>query len=413
MQSLSPAAPQRLAYVIDTLVTGGAERLVVTFAKAVEARADMHLTVFVLNDQKTPFLEEIKATQTDVICLPGKSLVDPRRFVRVVAELRRREIDFVHAHLITSTVVAGFAARLLGLPFATTIHNVKPSTARVSTVRGKLYRAVLALPGITRIAVGQAVADAAQVDTGDRPCLVVPNAVAPEAVLSDTERSTARTALRAALGFEAPGAQMVLAVGAIIGQKAYDDMLKAFSKVADNAPLARLMIAGKAPEPDRLGALEQQILDLGLEDRVQFLGLRRDIPALLAAADVFLSASHWEGAPVSLLEAMANGLPCVMTDVGDNARILAGTGTPLAPPHAPDALAEVLLTLLQSPDRARTCGLASQKRVSETYSVDAWVDRLSEIYRPAAPAKNTVRGMGQRKRSLSHLTQKPEGERAK
>ena len=52
---------------------------------------------------------------------------------------------------------------------------------------------------------------------------------------------------------------------------------------------------------------------------LQFLGLRRDIPALLAAADVFISASHWEGAPVSLLEAMANGLPCVMTDAGDNA----------------------------------------------------------------------------------------------
>ena len=136
MPTLVQAAPLRLAYVIDTLVTGGAERLVVTFAKAVEANPDIQLTVIVLNDQKTPFLEEVQATRTEVVCLPGKSLIDPRRFLRVVAELRRRRIEFVHAHLITSTVVAGFAARLLGLPFATTIHNVKASTARVSRVRG-------------------------------------------------------------------------------------------------------------------------------------------------------------------------------------------------------------------------------------------------------------------------------------
>ena len=76
---------------------------------------------------------------------------------------------------------------------------------------------------------------------------------------------------------------------------------------------------------------------------MHFLGLRRDIPDILAASDIFVSASAWEGAPVSLLEAMANGLPPVVTDVGENRRVLQDTGARLVPPRDPAALAEPLM----------------------------------------------------------------------
>lgn len=377
MQETTGDAPLRLAYIIDTLVTGGAERLVVTFAQAVQQRTDIALTVIVLSEGGTPFHEALMRMGADVVCLPGKSLIDGRRFLRVLAVLRARRIAYVHAHLITSTVVGGFAAAVLRIPFATTIHNVKASTARVSRVRGFLYRRVLRMARTTRIAVGQAVAEAAQADTGGRSCLVVPNAVAPDATAAPGTRETAR----AGLGVQ--DRPVLLAVGAIIGQKAYGDLLAAFAQIACQVPEALLLIAGNAPEPERLARLQQQARDLGIAGSVQFLGLRRDIPALLAAADVFISASHWEGAPVSLLEAMANGLPCVMTDVGDNRRILAGTGLPVVPAGQPGALAEAAVALLRSRADRQRASQAVQARAAGQYGVAAWAAKLTGIYRGA------------------------------
>ncbi|KUJ78162.1 hypothetical protein AVO45_09445 [Ruegeria marisrubri] len=360
--------------MVDTLVTGGAERLVVTFAKAARNRPDVHLTVFVLSAGGTPFCAELEQLGVEVVYLPGKSLIDPVRFFHAVWELKSRSIEYVHAHLISSTVVGGYAAALLGIPFATTIHNVKASTARVGKARGYLYRSVLRMTRTTRIAVGQAVAQAARADTGGRDCIVVPNAVAPDAIASPDVRET----IRAEMGVARE--TVVIAVGAIIGQKAYDDLLTAFSSVAKHAPDAVLWIAGNAPEPDRFENLQEQSRASGLEEKVKFLGLRRDIPALLRAADIFVSSSHWEGLPVSVLEAMANGLPCVVTDVGDNARVLTETGCPVVPARQPGLLAEALVEMLGDAEARNRIGRAAQRRVQEQYGVDSWVERLMQIY---------------------------------
>lgn len=371
------AQPLKVAYIVDTLVTGGAERLVVTFAKAVESRQDIDLTVFVLSDGETAFFKELKAAGVEVVCLPGKSLIDAARFLRLVSALRSRSIEYVHAHLTTSTVVGGFASALLGIAFATTIHNVKSSTARVSRVRSFLYRRILRMSRTTPIAVGQAVAEAALSDTGQRDCLVVANAVSPEAVAL----AGAGALIRTDLGLQKH--RVLIAVGAIIGQKAYQDLLAAFSKLADQNPDAVLLIVGNAPEAGRFAQLQTQARDLRIAGRLRFLGLRPDIPDLLAAADLFVSASHWEGAPVSLLEAMANGLPCVMTDVGDNRQILLGTGSSIVPAGQPEALAEALNDMLNDqPARARA-GQAARARAFKHYGVEAWVNRLIAIYENA------------------------------
>lgn len=378
MQQDSKAAPLRLGYMVDTLVTGGAERLVVTFAQAARQHPGMALTVFVLSRGGTPFAEELRRLGVETVCLPGRSLVDAARFLRVVRALRAHRTEYLHAHLITSTVVGGLAAALLGIPFAATIHNVKASTARVSRVRSFLYRRILRRPRTTRIAVGQAVAEAARADTGGRACIVVPNAVSPGAIAP----AGARAAARAALGVEQR--KVLLAVGAVIGQKAYGDLLAAFAGVAAEVPDAVLLIAGNAPEPDRLDRLQAQARSLEIADRVTFLGLRRDIPALLAAADLFVSSSHWEGLPVSVLEAMANGLACVVTDVGDNRRILAGTGSPVVPAGQPAALAAALLDMLRADGARARAGAAARARAAGVYGSGAWVAKLAAIYAATA-----------------------------
>ncbi len=383
--------PLKLAYVVDTLVTGGAERLVVTFARATRNRPDIDLTVFVLSGGGTPFSNELEQMGIEVVYLPGKSLIDVRRFLRLVSELRKQPFDYVHAHLISSTVLGGWAAAILRLPFATTIHNVKASTARVRKLRGALYRSVLKMPGTVRIAVGQAVAEAARTDTGGRDCIVVPNAVSPEVVAPPGARAATRAQL------EVEDRKVLIAVGAIIGQKAYENLLVTYSQVSLQMPDTILLVVGNAPDLERYENLQKQAQDLGITERVRFLGLRQDVPELLSAADLFVSASHWEGLPVSVLEAMANGIPCVVTDVGDNALILDGTGAPVVPPGQPGTLAEAVLDLLQDDSAQEHIGQAVRTQVIEHYGVDAWVNKLVDIYKNAGHLNR------RRRRSVPHL----------
>lgn len=365
----------RLGYVIDSLATGGAERLIVTFAEAVRDRADVDLTVFVLNDRRTPFLEELEAMGTRVVLLPGRGIGDARRFARLLRALRRARVEYLHAHLTSATVLGSAAAALLRIPFATTIHNVRPSTRRVTALRRKVYRAALRRRGVLRIAVGRAVAESLDAEIGDRPCLVVPNAIAPSAVAPPGSAARARAALDLK-----DGDVVVAAVGLLIPQKGYPDLIEAFHAVAERHPEAVLLIAGASGQPDHAAMLRDKARRLGLDGRLRFLGLHRDVPGLLAASDLFASASHWEGAPIALLEALANGLPCCVTDVGENALILKGVDAAVVPAGVPDRLAAAVCDMIADPARRARASAAGRARAVEHYGAAAWADRLLALY---------------------------------
>lgn len=373
--TVDTTAPLRLGYVIDTLVTGGAERLVVTFSETVRQHPEVDLTVFVLSDKETPFRERLEGIGVKVVTLPGRNLFDPGRFLRLVRALRQYRIEYVHAHLASATSLAAFAAFLLRVPFVTTIHNVKPSARRIRRSRRALHSAALKLPTTRVIAVGKAVADAMQAEGYRRECVVVPNAVST----SDVASADARAATRAELGL-ADNDIAIVCVGAIIGQKAHEILLESFATVADHTPSAMLLIVGDSRDPDRKERLDAQAADLGISARVKFLGMRRDIPNILAASDIFVSSSDWEGAPVSLLEAMVNSLPPVMTDVGENDLVLDGTGAIIVPPRQPAALADGMIRLIQDSDLRAKIGQAVRDRAAGDYGADVWVDRLLAFY---------------------------------
>src|SRR5690606_20106659 len=122
--------------------------------------------------------------------------------------------------------------------------------------------------------------------------------------------------------------------------KGYSYLIEAMSTIpASERPLA--VVAGDGPERQRL---ESQAATAGVQDDVRFLGNRSDIPRLLAAADIFVLPSLWEGLPLAVLEAMASGLPPVVTRVGGNAEIIEdGKSGLLVPPADTQALAESLM----------------------------------------------------------------------
>jgi glycosyltransferase involved in cell wall biosynthesis len=139
------------------------------------------------------------------------------------------------------------------------------------------------------------------------------------------------------------------------------------------------VLVGDGPEMERLAGLRDE---LGLGGRALLLGQRRDIPALLNAADVFALSSLSEGVSLALLEAMAVGLPAVVTEVGGNPEVvLPGATGLLLPPGLPHELALALLEALDDPARAAAWGRAGRRRVLERFSLAGMARAYADLYR--------------------------------
>lgn len=173
-----------------------------------------------------------------------------------------------------------------------------------------------------------------------------------------------------------PGARrpVVLTAARLDTQKGHNYLLAAAALV----PEAEFVLAGDGQERS---ALEAQARRLGIGERVHFLGYRSDIPALLAEADLFVLPSLYEGLPLSVLEAMAAGLPVIATAIGgtEEAIVHGETGL-LVPPGDPAALARAIRLALSDADLARRIAAAGKERAHREFSADLMAERVTRVY---------------------------------
>ena len=155
-------------------------------------------------------------------------------------------------------------------------------------------------------------------------------------------------------------------------------LLEAFHRVVPGRPDVDLLLVGDGP---LRGDLTAQAASLGITDRVRFLGVRNDVPELLAASDIFALTSVSEAASLTLLEAMASRLPVVVTAVGGNPELVrAGIDGLLVPRGDAVATAEAIGTLLDDPDQARSMGQAGAARVAEVFRLERTIGRYYDLY---------------------------------
>lgn len=177
---------------------------------------------------------------------------------------------------------------------------------------------------------------------------------------------------------------LLVNVAALSDHKGHRYLLEAMPRVLARRPRARLAIAGQGELEEPLVA---QCERLKLAGHVRFLGYRRDIPNLLAAADLFVLSSHLEGLCTSLLDAMAMGRAVVATRAGGIPEaVWEGETGLLTPPRDPAALAEAILELLGDAPRRAAMGAAGRARVLAHFTVDAMVEKTLAAYREAVPA---------------------------
>ena len=348
---------------VKGLGIGGAEKLIVESARLWDRERFDYRVAYAL-----PWKDQLVAPLLDlgvpVECIGTKRGMTPASWWR----LRRAAAgaDLVHAHLPAMGAVARVFA---GRPVVYTEHNV------ASSYRGpvRLINRLTYLGNEAVTAVSPAVAESVARYPGPTP-LVVPNGVSCEVPPGYRRRVLAE------LGLDEPVA-LVVHVGNIRPHKGHANLVAAMpALVAARPDVAVVSIGGEKNQGD-LARVRRLADQGGVSGSLRFLGRRPDALDFIAAADVFVNPSDFEGLPVAVLEAMALGRPVVATAVGGVPELVddGDTGC-LVPPRDPAALAAAVVRLLDDPDSAHRVGAAAAKEVEARYSLEAMVRRIEAVY---------------------------------
>jgi glycosyltransferase involved in cell wall biosynthesis len=302
--------------------------------------------------------------------------------------MRRGRYDIVHTHSSKAGVLGRLAARLAGVRVV--VHTVH-GWAFVPGLRRSLFLLYLALERLCA-RLSDRIIVVAETDREEGLALKIGLPAQYQLIRSGIEieayRDVAleRVVARARLGL--PGAAFVVgSVARLSPQKAPLDLVMAFERVARAKEMAHLVLVGDGP---LRGEVESAVERLGLMGRVHLLGLRRDVPELLRAFDVFALASRWEGLPRVFSQAMAAGLPIVATRVdGASDAITPGENGWLVEVGDAAALADRLLALAQDPAARQRMGEGGRRRTDE-FSARLMVEQLAELYEGLAAQKGLL-----------------------
>ena len=359
---------QTILFLSTSSGPGGAERVISNLAASLDpARYRAVLCLF-----RPGWIQERsenRGVHTHII--PTRGMTDWRwafRFRRLLAD---ENVDLIHAHEFDANVQGAFVAAISGIPLVATVH-------------GKHYfweklRRRLAYRWVSRQATMVAVSEdlkqfiLEKVGVSSNRITVLYNGVDLPRPPSPTDIDACRNELHLP-----EGDQVVGVVGNLYPVKGHQYLIEGIPEVLEKCPNTSFIFAGR-------GQLETELKDqvhrLGLDGRVHFLGLRQDIPSILALLDVFVLPSLSEGLSMAILEAMMAGKPVIATRVGGNPEIvLDGETGFLVPPKDSQALAASLITLLMNRDHALQLAERGKHRAEGQFSLRTMVSAYQSLY---------------------------------
>jgi glycosyltransferase involved in cell wall biosynthesis len=366
----------RVVHIITGLEPGGAEHQLVNVVSRLD-RSRFHPVVISLTG-RGPLAERLEAAD---IAVHGLRVTEPVAFARLTRLVRRERPDLVETWLYKADLIGGLAtAAGTRAPMLWSIHqtDLHPEPGLRSNVWAAKICARLSrwLPTLI-LCVSPEAADAhAALGYQTDKLRVVPNGFDIDRFRPDAD---ARAIVREELGWD-ESTPIVGLVARFDPQKDHRTFAIAARRVAEQLPDVRFVLCGRGVTAGNVDLVEL-ISANRVQDRVALLGARADMPAVTAALDVAVSSSAFgEAFSVAIGEAMATGVPCVVTDCGNAARLVGDAGR-VVPVRNPVALAEAIIHLLRmGPDERRAMGARGRKRIVSEYSLAAVVRRYEETY---------------------------------
>ena len=364
--------------VIPTLDRSGAEKQMALLA-AMLPRDRFRVEVAALT-RLGPLAAELRAAGIPVTLIGKRHKVDPFALIKLSKLMKARKFDVVQTWIFAANVYGRVAARRAGVPVTVVaemavdlwksgVHREidRRLAHRTDRVVGNspavvdYYRGLgIAGTKLTCIPSGIAVADPPEVDP---------------------------SAVRAELGLPA-GCPLAIFVGRLAEQKRVEDLLAALDLLRHVRPALRTLIVGDGP---LRAALHGRADAFRLGDAARFLGHREDVPRLLAAADMLVLPSDYEGLPNVVLEAMNMSKPVVATSAPGTTEVVADSVTGLlVPRRSPTDLARAIRSLVDDPSLGRRLGAAGRARVEAEFRAEAMVGRFAALYEELARAKGLV-----------------------
>lgn len=368
----------RVLFVITTLDTGGAEKHLLWLSQGLRARGYEIGVVYLKGEGSLAPQFRALSVAVDKIALDSmKGALGTVR--RLASKIRDWRADLVHSHLLKADALCALACWRTGTPLVSSKHNEEPQLK--SRVVGLLHGLLSRVPRRV-IALSDYVLDYVATRGGvpRQKLRRVYYGIDPRRFESD-----ARAATRAALGLEA-GVHVALCVARFHPQKDHPTLFRAARRLAvEGRPLV-LLLAGGDPFYGHRERLEALAGELELRDCVRFLGIRSDVPDLLAAADLFILPSLYEGLGLVFLEAMAASRPVLTTRSSAIPEVVVdGVTGRLVPVGDDAALAAAWGEFLRDPVAGARMGAAGRARVHQQFTLPRMIDETVAVYREALP----------------------------
>jgi glycosyltransferase involved in cell wall biosynthesis len=361
----------KIAIVHDSLIRGGAERQALYAVRELnKLGCDAELIYY--NKAPWPYdaLGQFGVSPT-LVSKSGKRLRYPWKLAK---HFRQRRFDVVHGFMAIPSVYATIAAALAGVSTIFAGQRVEYDARGVCKWIDRAVDRRVAGWIVNSMASARALEKALNLSPGRTH--VVYNGIDPSSLVPKRTRDD----VRSQLGIDR-GAGVVAIVARLEPQKNHELFLYAAAICRAARPSCRFLIVGDGPRRAELEALSRS---LGLENDAGFLGNRSDIPDILAATDISVLSSHYEGLSNVMLEAMGSGIPIVSTDYAGVDEVLTdGVDGFVVPLNDAEGLARRMVQLLDDADLRRRLGQAGRESVCRRFTLDAMGRRLLRVYESA------------------------------
>ena len=350
--------------MIDTLDIGGAERMAVNIANRLPQD---HFASYLCTTRREGVLLGAIEDRVGCLSLTRRRRIDIRAVKTLVRFIEQKQISILHAH-----GPALFLAVLTSLlvPKVSVIWHHHHGRCALENLSAGVYR-WLALRTQGVIAVSEPLAEWTRQQLPLRKECVwyVPNFAVPSRQSADSPVLSGE-----------PNARIVC-VANLHGDKDQVNLIQAMSRVVQQVPNAHVVLVGSLQDEVYVRQVEQKITELNLAAACTLLGVRENVEPILRSCTVGVLSSASEGLPLALIEYGMAGLPAISTRVGQCAEVLDnGAAGILVPPKNPEALANALIALLQSPQRQTMMAERFAQRVQQNYSAEAVIGQICACY---------------------------------